>query len=82
MPQAGFEPAIPAMERTQMYFLERTAAGIGKLKNVRPVFILLRFRLASLFAKRWFLTLPNSTPLVAQILHSLGAVLIESIFRK
>jgi hypothetical protein len=30
MPQAGFEPAIPATKRTQTYALDRTATGIGK----------------------------------------------------
>jgi hypothetical protein len=29
MPSAGFEPAIPAIERSQTYTLERTATGIG-----------------------------------------------------
>jgi hypothetical protein len=29
MPQAGFEPAIPATKRPQTYALDRTATGIG-----------------------------------------------------
>jgi hypothetical protein len=29
MPQAGFEPAIPASERTKTHVLDRTATGIG-----------------------------------------------------
>jgi len=31
MPSAGFEPAIPAIERRQTYALERTATAIGKV---------------------------------------------------
>jgi len=29
MTSAGFEPAIPAIERPQIYALDRTAIGIG-----------------------------------------------------
>ena len=29
MPSAGFEPVIPAIERPQMYALDRTAIGTG-----------------------------------------------------
>ena len=29
MPSAGFEPAIPAMERPQTYALDRMDKGIG-----------------------------------------------------
>jgi hypothetical protein len=29
MPSVGFEPAIPAIERPQIYALDRTAIGIG-----------------------------------------------------
>jgi hypothetical protein len=42
------------MERPQTYVLERTAAGIGKLKNVMPIFILLHFKLASRLQKHGF----------------------------
>ena len=31
MPPAGFEPAIPASERPQIYALDRAANGIGIL---------------------------------------------------
>jgi hypothetical protein len=30
MPSAGFEHTIPAIERPQVYTLDRTATGIGK----------------------------------------------------
>jgi hypothetical protein len=32
IPSAGFEPAIPELERPQTYTLERAAAGIGNIK--------------------------------------------------
>jgi hypothetical protein len=33
MPSAGFEPAIPAIERSHTYALARAAKGAGLLKN-------------------------------------------------
>jgi hypothetical protein len=37
MPSAGFEPAIPATKRPQIYALDRAAAGIGGI--YRPIAI-------------------------------------------
>jgi hypothetical protein len=33
MPQAGFEPAIPATKRPQTYTLDRASSGIGEQSN-------------------------------------------------
>jgi hypothetical protein len=33
MPQAGFEPAIPATKRPQAYALDRASSGIGEQFN-------------------------------------------------
>ena len=35
MHSAGFEPAIPASERPHIHALDRTATGIGTLKEVQ-----------------------------------------------
>jgi hypothetical protein len=35
MPSAGFEPAIPAIDRPQTYTLDCTATGIGNI--LRPI---------------------------------------------
>ena len=35
MPQAGFEPAIPASERPQTHTLDRTATRIGQKQVIR-----------------------------------------------
>ena len=37
MPQAGFEPAVPASERSHAYYLNRTATGIGEFTALLPV---------------------------------------------
>ena len=31
MPPAGFKPSIPASDRPQTFFLDRSATGIGKM---------------------------------------------------
>jgi hypothetical protein len=36
MPSAGFEPAIPAIERKQTYALDRAATGIGAFSLLGP----------------------------------------------
>jgi len=48
MPPTEFEPAIPAIEQPHAYVSESKAAGTGKLKNVKRIFILLHFRLANI----------------------------------
>jgi len=34
MSSAGYEPAIPAIKRPQMYALDRTASGIGNSRTI------------------------------------------------
>ena len=36
MPPAGFEPTIPASERSQTHTLDRAATEIGELHNLQP----------------------------------------------